>query len=142
MRTEHKSYECGNPNLFSDVLTPAVEKRIPAKGTIAGRVLDHTTGIGNFFRTVSSDLCDDGKMSSESGRGAVKFITRTATSAVVIGGTASLAALGLVVGSPIAAIGAGAVGLAVLPPLAERAALGIANFGHEILEGIRQRRPY
>jgi hypothetical protein len=140
MRTDYKSYQCENPNIFSDVVAPAVERRIPSKGSLAGRILDHTTGVGNFFRTVSSDLCDDGRMGAESGRSALRFVTRSATSAVVIGGTASLVGLGLVVGSPFVAAGAGLVGLAALPPLAERAALGVASFGSEILRGIRERR--
>lgn len=131
---------CENPSYFSDVLTPAINERLPSKNSIAGRILDHTTGIGPFFETVSSDLCDDGQMSSDSAKKAVSFITRSATSAVVVGGTATIAGLGLAVGTPFLAIGAGVVALAALPPLAEKIAFGAAGLASDLLNGIRNRR--
>lgn len=139
MRPEYNDQYCENPNYFSDVLAPAVTEKLPRPTSIPGRVLDHISGIRPFFETVSRDLCDDGRMSGESGRSAAGFISRSATSAAVITGTASLAALGLVVGTPALAIGAGIVGLAVLPPLAERAVFGAASFGQKLLDGVRNR---
>jgi hypothetical protein len=127
------SSQCNYPNYFSSALTPAVEQRLPQTGTLGAMALDHLTSIRPFFNTVSQDLCDDGRMGVESGKSAVSFITRSAASATIIGGTAALASLGLVVGSPWIAIGAGLAGLAVLPPLAERAAFGIANFAGDLL---------
>lgn len=140
MRPDLHTQSCDNQSYFTDVLTPAVEERLPAKGSIAGRVLDYTTGIRPFFDTVSQDLCDDGRMSTESGKKAVSFITRSATSAVVVGGTATIAGLGLAFGSPVLAVGAGLAALAVLPPLVEKAAFGIIDFASELLDGVRRRR--
>lgn len=140
MRPELNTPSCDNPSYFSDVLTPAVEERLPIKGSFVGRVIDHTTGIRPFVETVSLDLCDDGRMSVESGKRAIGFITRSATSAVVIGGTATLAGLGLVVGSPVLAVGAGIAALAVLPPLVEKATFGVGRFASDLLEGVRRRR--
>ena len=79
-------------------------------------------------------------MSTESGKKAIGFITRSATSAVVIGGTATLVGLGLVIGSPVLAVGAGIAALAVLPPLVEKATFGVASFASDLLEGVRRRR--
>lgn len=140
MKPEPTTPSCDNPNYFSDVLVPATEERLPAKGSIAGHILDHTTGIRPFFETVSQDLCDDARMSSKSGEKAVSFITRSTTSALVVGGTATLAALGLVVGSPLVAIGAGVAALVALPPLAEKAAFGVINYASDLLDGIKERR--
>lgn len=140
MRPETNIQSCDNPSYFSDVLTPAIEARLPKKGSIAGRVIDHTTGIRPFVETVSQDLCDNRRMSTESGKKAIGFITRSATSAVVIGGTATLAGLGLVVGSPLLAVGAGLAALAVLPPLVEKATFGVGRFASDLLEGVRRRR--
>jgi len=140
MRPEANTQSCDNPSYFSDVLTPAVEERLPKKGSIAARVIDHTTGIRPFVETVSQDLCDDGRMSTESGKKAISFITRSATSAVVIGGTATLAGLGIVVGSPLLAVGAGLAALAVLPPLVEKATFDVGRFASDLLEGVRRRR--
>jgi hypothetical protein len=140
MRPEANTQSCDNPSYFSDVLTPAVEERLPTKGSFTARIIDHTTGIRPFVETVSQDLCDDGRMSTESGKKAIGFITRSATSAVVIGGTATLVGLGLVIGSPVLAVGAGIAALAVLPPLVERATFGVASFASDLLEGVRRRR--
>jgi hypothetical protein len=127
---------CLNPNFFDSVLRPAVERRLPAVDSFSGKALDHISGIRPFFETVSKDLCDDGRMASESAESAVSFISRSATSAAIVGGTIGLATLGIVVGSPLAAVGAGLLGLAVLPPLAERAAFGILNFAGELLQRV------
>ena len=137
MRPEPRYPYCDNQNVFSSALAPAIEKRLPQRGSLAARVLDHTTGIRPFIDQVSSDLCDSSRMSTEGRHGALGFIARSATSAAIIGGSATLAALGLVVGSPVIAIGAGVAGLAILPPLAERAVLGVASFAEDLLAGIR-----
>jgi len=140
MRPEPQTQSCDNPSYFSDVLAPEVEKRLPAKGSFAGRILDHTTAVRPFFETVSQDLCDDGRMSTDSGKKAVSFMTRSATSAIVVGGTATVAGFGLAFGAPILAIGAGVAALAVLPPIVERVAFGVINFGSDLLAGVRRRR--
>ncbi len=138
MRPEPKSISCDNSNYFSDVVATAVERRLPEKGSIAARVLNHTTAIGPFFDTVSQDLCDDGRMSSESGYSALRFISRSATSAAVVAGSIGLVGLGITFGTPVAAVGAGLAGLAILPPLAERAVFGAARFAKELLGGVRR----
>jgi hypothetical protein len=140
MRPEPKSVSCDYPNYFSNVVTPAVEKRLPERGSIAAKIVNHTTGIGPFLDVVSKELCEDGSMSPESGKGLIKFVTRSATSIAVVGGTAALAGIGLTVGSPVAAIGAGLFGLATLPPLAERAVLGLGKFASELLAGVKRSR--
>lgn len=127
---------CLMPNFFDSVLRPAVERRLPPTDSFSGRALDHISAIRPFFETVSKDLCDDGRMGAESADSTVSFISRSATSAAIVGGTLGLATLGIVVGSPLAAVGAGLLGLAILPPLAERAAFGIANFAGELLKGV------
>ena len=77
-------------------------------------------------------------MGKESAESSLRFMARAAASGAVVVGTTSLAALGIVAGSPIAALGLGIVGLAVLPPIAERAAFGIASFAGDILERVRR----
>jgi hypothetical protein len=129
---------CLCPNYFSNVLTPAVEKRLPAQGSLSARTLDYLTNVGPFFQTVSQDLCDDGRMSVESTKSATSFITRSATSATVVGGTLGLAATGIALGSPVGALVAGGIGLAVLPYLAERAVFGVADLFGELLSGVRK----
>jgi hypothetical protein len=138
MRPEAKSVSCDNSNYFSDVVAASVERRLPEKGSIASRILNHTTAVGPFFDTVSKDLCDDGRMGAESAQSALSFISRSATSAAVVGGTVGLVGLGVALGSPVAAVVAGAAGLAILPPLAERAVFGAANFAKELLAGVRR----
>jgi len=128
MQTNSSSRLCDNPSYFSEVLTPAIEQRLPQKDSLSARILDHTTAIRPFFDTVSQDLCDDGQIGEESAKKTVTFITRSATSAIVLTSTASLAALGLVIGSPALAIGAGVIGLSILPPVAERVAFGAIDF--------------
>lgn len=129
---------CAFPNFFNSIFVPAVTRRLPEEGSIAGRVLDHTTGIRPFIQTLSHDLCDDGRIGAESARQAVSFVSRSSASAIVAGGAIGLASLGIVVGSPLAALGAGFAGLAILPPLAERAAVGVSNFFGELLAGVRR----
>jgi hypothetical protein len=136
---EMQSNFCLYPNYFSNVLTPAVEKRLPTPGSLSARTLDHLTNVGSFVQTVSQDLCDDGRMSVESTKSATSFITRSATSATVVGGTLGLAATGLALGSPVGALVAGGIGLAVLPYLAERAVFGVADFFGELLNGVEKR---
>ncbi len=140
MRPDFKPESCDNPSYFSDVLVPAIDKRLPSKGSIVGRALDYTTSVRPFFETVSQDLCDDGRMSVESGNKAVSFISRSATSAIVVGATAGIVGLGLAVGTPVLAVGAGLAGLAILPPLAEKAVFGVLDFASDLLDGIRKRR--
>ena len=120
------------------MLTPAVEKRLPSQGSLCARTLDHLTGVGPFVQTVSRDLCHDGRMGLESTKSATSFITRSATSATVVGGTLGMAATGLVLGSPLGAVVAGGIGLAVLPYVADRAVFGVADFFGELLRGVKQ----
>jgi hypothetical protein len=129
---------CSYPNYFSNVLTPAVEKRLPTESSLSAQALDYLTNVGPFFHTVSQDLCDDGRIGVESTKSATSFIVRSATSAAVVGGTLSLAATGLALGSPVGALIAGGIGLAVLPHVAERAVLGIAGLFGELLNGVER----
>lgn len=132
------SANCNYPNYFSSALVPTVEQRLPQTGTLGAIALDHLTSIRPFFNTVSEDLCDDGRMGVESAKSAVSFITRSAASATIVGGTAALASYGLVVGSPWLAVGAGIAGLAFVPPLVERAAFGIADFAGDLLKQVKR----
>lgn len=134
--TQLGSNFCLTPNYFSSVLAPAVEKRLPAPGSYSAQALDHLTNIGPFLQTVSQDLCEDGRMNDQSARSGLSFMARSSASAIVAGGTIGLASLGLVIGSPFLALAAGAVGLFVLPSLAERAVFGIADFAGELLKGV------
>ena len=139
MKPEPQSDYCAYPNFFSSVVTPAVEKRLPEPGSIAGIALNHTTKVGPFFQNVSKDLCDDGKMGAESAGSALGFITRSATTTALVGGTVMLAGIGAAVaGSPLVAIGLGIAGLIALPPAAEWAARGVAGFFGEILAGVKR----
>lgn len=132
------SSNCNYPNYFSSALVPAVEERLPQTNTFGAMALDHLTSIRPFFNTVSQDLCDDGRMGVESAKSAVSFITRSATSATIIGGTAALASYGLVVGSPWLALGAGVIGLAFAPPLVEKATFGVADFAGDLLSRVKR----
>lgn len=131
---------CVYPNYFSNVVAPAVRERLPEAGSWGGQVIDHLTNVGPFVDTVSRELCDDGRMSKESANNAVGFITRTSTSTIVAGATLGLAAVGLVVGSPAAAVGVGIAGLILLPPLVERVVKGAANFAGDLLQGVKEYR--
>jgi len=131
---------CVYPNYFSNVVAPAVRERLPEAGSWGGQAVDHLTNVGPFVDTLSRELCEDGRLSKESANNAVGFITRTSTSAVVAGSTLGLAAVGLVVGSPAVAIGAGIAGLVLLPPLVERVVKGAANFAGDLLQGVKEYR--
>lgn len=131
---------CVYPNYFSNVVAPAVRERLPEAGSWGGQVIDHLTNVGPFVDTVSRELCDDGRMSKESANNAVGFITRTSTSTIVAGATLGLAAVGLVVGSPAAAVGVGIAGLILLPPLVERVVKGAANFAGDLLQRVKEYR--
>lgn len=139
MRSEKTPTPCENPNVFTDMYENVIAPRLPDKGSLADRALTHTTGARPFFETVSEQLCEDGRIGDASARGALGFIARSATTGAVLTGTASLAALGLVVGSPVAAIGAGLLGLVILPPLAERAVHGLTRLGGDLLGQVRAR---
>lgn len=136
--TEPIQANCVYPNYFSNVFAPAVRDRLPEAGSWSGQALDHLTNVGPFVDTVSRELCDNGRMGRESANNAVGFITRSSTSAVVAGATLGLAAVGLVVGSPLVAIGAGLAGLAFLPPLVEKGVKGIASFAGDLLRGLKE----
>jgi len=130
---------CSNPNYFSSVLAPAVERRLPERGSLSAGVVDYLTHAGPFFQTVSQDLCDDGRMGLSSFQSATKFITRSGTTAAVAVGTAGLAVTGAVVGSWTAAVGLGVAGLAILPYVAERVVFGVADAAGELLNGVKRR---
>lgn len=137
MPPEPTSPSCNYPNFFSSTFAPAIEKRLPQERTLPARALDHLTNVGPFLRTVSDELCTEGRMGEGSGRNTLSFIARSATTAAVTTGTIGLTALGLTFGSPLLALGAGAVGLAILPPLAERAITNFADFAQGFLQDIR-----
>jgi hypothetical protein len=99
---------------------------------LADQVMTYITGARPFFETVSRELCDNQRVSRESGDKALSFIARSAATGITVTGTGALVGLGLVVGSPLIAAGAGLVGLAVLPPLADRVVHGAASLFGEI----------
>jgi hypothetical protein len=138
MRPDPNTPYCENANLFTDIYENAVQPRLPAQGSLANVALEHTTGINSFFQSVSGELCEKGRIGQESAESSLRFMARSAASGAVVVGTTSLVALGVVAGSPIAAIGLGVAGLAVLPPLAERAAFGIASFAGDVLARFRK----
>lgn len=138
MRPDPNSAYCENPNIFTDIYENAVQPRLPSPESVAGTVLDYTTGVNSFFQNVSGELCDTGTMGKESAESSLRFMARSAASGAVVVGTTSLVALGVVAGSPIAALGLGLAGLAVLPPLVERAAFGIASFAGDVLARFRR----
>lgn len=138
--TNVQSQFCANPNYFSSVLAPAVESRLPSRGSYSGVVVDHLTNARPFIETVSQDLCDDGRMGIESARSATSFITRSATTAAVTVGTVGLALTGAVFGSPAVALGLGAAGLAFLPWMAEKAVFAFGDFAGELLSGVKKDR--
>lgn len=120
---------CAQSNFFSDSFSPAVERALPKKGSIASRVLDHSTKLPTFLDTVSKDLCDDGRMSSKSGRAALGFITRSSTTAVIAGSALTLGGIAVATaGAPVAVAGLGLAGLALLPPVVEWGANKVADF--------------
>lgn len=140
MRSDPTSGYCEKPNLFSEVITPTVEEVLPEQGSLAARALDHTTGIRPYLHAVTADLCDTGRIGPEGRDRTLGFFGRSVTSAAVVGGTVVLAGVGLAVGSPVLAIGAGIAGLAILPPLTERALVGAKSFIEGGLERFRQWR--
>jgi hypothetical protein len=128
---------CTQGNFFSDVLSPSVERALPKKGSLASRVLDHSTRLPTFLDTVSEDLCDDGRMSSKSGRAALGFITRSSTTAIVAGGALTLGSIAVATaGAPVAVAGLGFAGLAFLPPVVEWGANKVADFFGGLLTSI------
>ena len=123
------SNSCSHPNIFSDEVAPFVQSYLPAPGSVAEKVLDHTTGAPSFFSTISEDLCDDGRMGEESRDAAVGFISRSATTGVVLTGAATLAAIGVATaGAPLVVLGAGVAALAVLPPVINGLAQRVGSF--------------
>jgi hypothetical protein len=136
--TTIQSQFCAHANYFSSVLAPAVEKRLPSQESYSGMVVDYLTHARPFLKTVSQDLCDDGRMGLGSARSATSFITRSATTAAVSVGTVGLALTGAVFGSPAVALGLGAAGLAVLPWAAEKAVFALGDFAGELLAGVKK----
>lgn len=139
MNPDNQGSSCSFPNFFSNTFAPAVERRLPEPGSLASVALDHTTKLPTFVDTVSRDLCDDGRMSAQSRDAALGFISRSSTAALVTGGAATLAALGVATaGAPLAAVGLGIVGLAILPPLAEWAVHRVGSFFGELFAGVEK----
>jgi len=132
MRPERNSSQCGNPNLFTSIYENSISPRLPKPGSIADRIMTHTTAARPFFETVSRDLCETERMTEESGERALSFMARSAATGMTVVGTGALVGFGLVAGSPLLAVGAGVAGLALLPPLADRVARGTASFLGEI----------
>lgn len=139
MSSEIHRNTCHSPNFFSEALTPTIERSLPKKGSIASRILDHSTKLPTFLQTVSQDLCDDGRMSGKSGRAALGFITRSSTTALVIGGGATLGGLAIATaGAPAAVVGLGLASLAVLPPLVEWGAQKTTDFAGRLLSSFKE----
>ena len=132
----YQSQDCNYPNVVSDEVVPHIQSMLPDSGSIREKVLDHTTKVPTFLSTLSADLCDDGRMGNQTRDAAVGFITRSGTSGAVLTGMTTLAGIGLAVaGSPLIAIGVGAVGLLVLPPLVE----GVVNRVGGVIGGLFNR---
>jgi hypothetical protein len=141
MSSEIHRRNCYSPNFFSEALTPTIERSLPRKGSIASRILDHSTKLPTFLQTVSQDLCDDGRMSGKSGRAALGFITRSSTTALVIGGGAALGGLAIATaGAPAAVAGLGLASLAVLPPLVEWGAQKATDIAGSLLSSFKEYR--
>ena len=80
---------CGNPNSFSSVVAPAVEKRLLPQGSVAGIVRVHLRSVWPFFQTVSRELCDDALLSMESAHSATRFTRNLCRDYQHLGGIAS-----------------------------------------------------
>lgn len=120
---------CSENNFFSDYLAPSVQRALPNRGSLGSHVLDYSTKLPSFLDTVSSDLCDDGKMSKDSALAALGFISRSSTTAIVAGSTLALGGLAIATaGAPMAVAGMGLAGLAVLPPVVEWGVNKAADF--------------
>ena len=119
---------------MSSVVVPALEKRLPTRTSIAATPLNHLTRVDPFLQTLSSDLCDDGRLSA---RSALSFISRGATSAAVISASGVVAATSLAFGAPIVPLVVGGIALGILPPLMERATFGAAKAVYELIEAQR-----
>jgi hypothetical protein len=140
MRTEGSIEGCANPNFFSDVVQPAVDKRLPERGGIGDKVVNHLTGVRTYVDTVARDLCDDERMGKESAKSMVGFISRTSATVAVSAASVVVGGFAIAAGAPVlATVGVAAVGLAVAAPFAEKIALGVGSFAGEILAGIRGR---
>lgn len=140
MRTSILGDSCANPNVFSDVIQPAADKRLPERGSIGEAVVDHLTGVRTYVDTVTNDLCDDGRMGEESAKSTIGFISRSSATAVVGVGGVVLGGIAIAAGAPVlATAGAVGVGLAVAAPLAEKIALGTASFAKDVVTGIGDR---
>lgn len=101
MRPERNTSQCENPNVFTSIYENSISPRLPREGSLADRVMTHTTGARPFFETVSRELCENQRMSAESSDKALSFIARSAATGITVTGTAALVGLGLVVGSPL-----------------------------------------
>lgn len=136
MRPERNSSQCDNPNLYTSIYENSISPRLPKAGSIADKLMTYTTAARPFFETVSRELCENERVTTESGQRALSFMARSAATGMTIIGTGALVGFGLVAGSPLLAFGAGAAGLAALPPLADRVASGTASFFGEIASRI------
>lgn len=141
MNPEDQRTSCAFPNYFSDTLAPAVQERLPAPGSVASTVIDHATKLPTFVDTVSRDLCEDGRMGTESRDAAVGFISRSGTTgAIAVAGT-TLAGIALAAGgTPLAVVGAGVAAVAVLPPLVEWAVNKVGGFFGDLFAGVTSDR--
>jgi hypothetical protein len=136
MRPEKNSFQCENQNIFTSIYESSIAPRLPRGGSIADRIMTHTTAARPFFETVSRDLCENNRVSPESGERALSFMARSAATGITVAGTAGLVGFGLVAGSPLLAVGAGVAGLAFLPPLADSFVHGTATFLGEVTSRI------
>ena len=140
MRPESRVESCTYPNVFSEVIEPAVEKRLPERGSISDAVVNHLTGVRSYVETVTDDLCDDQRVGSDTAQSTIGSVSRTiATTAVLTVGAIASAAAVATGGAVLATAGLVGVGLVVAPPLAEKIAIGVARFGKDIVTGIGER---
>jgi hypothetical protein len=129
MSPDNRGINCLSSNFFSNTLTPALQERLPQAGTLASRVIDHTTKIPTFLDTVSKDLCDDGRMSGPSRDAGLSFIARSATAGAVTAGTVVLGLAAVATaGAPLTVAALGVAGLVLLPPAADWAVGKVSGF--------------
>ncbi len=132
---------CDNPNFFDSVVAPAISENLPRPDSVPGKVIDHLTNVNSFLSTVRNDLCDDNRLSSQSGREALGFCARSIASIAVGTTTVGLAGVGLAVSGPVAAIGVlgvGAIAFLVAPSLAQGLTEKVADVASGLMDKTRE----
>ncbi len=125
---------CKNPTVFDTAIEPTVKEYLPAKDSIKGAVLEHTTGLTSLFSNISEDLCDDQRLGKLGQDSILRTIARGTASAAVASGALAAG----IFGAPLAGVALAAVaGFTVAPPLVEKAVFGLKNFATSLLDRTR-----